>query len=100
MLHTLKNGRVNNYASFPVAAGIFFSLYGCTQTFKPTQLMIENLTSQPDVAKKSGKSRRGFASMDKERHKLVSSKGGKAIRAAYSTRTLAPAPETTSSPVN
>ncbi len=63
--------------------------------------MIENLTnSQPDVAKKSGKSRRGFASMDKERHKLVSSKGGKAIRSNYSSRTLSPTPETSASPVN
>ena len=35
---------------------------------------------------KSGKSRRGFASMDKSRHKLVSSKGGKAERRPLSNR--------------
>lgn len=32
----------------------------------------------------NGKSRRGFASMDKDRHKLVSSKGGKTERTRQS----------------
>jgi hypothetical protein len=31
----------------------------------------------------NGKSRRGFASMDKDRHKLVSSKGGKSERRQF-----------------
>jgi general stress protein YciG len=60
--------------------------------------MMENATNQAGV-KKSGKSRRGFASMDKDRHKSVSSKGGKAIRTNYSSR-LSATPETTTSPVN
>ncbi len=33
----------------------------------------------------NGKSRRGFASMDKDRHKLVSGKGGKAPRRPISS---------------
>jgi general stress protein YciG len=61
--------------------------------------MMENVTTQAGLVKKSGKSRRGFASMDKERHKTVSSKGGKAIRTNYSSR-LSLTPETTTSPVN
>jgi len=36
-------------------------------------------TSQPNFTV-NGKSRRGFASMDKARHKLVSSQGGKSPR--------------------
>lgn len=62
-------------------------------------VMIENLINKPE-AKKSGKSRRGFASMDKDRHKLVSSKGGKAIRANYGSRLSAAPSETNTSPVN
>lgn len=62
--------------------------------------MIENLTNQQDAVKKSGKSRRGFASMDKDRHKLVSSKGGKAVRTNYSSRTLAVPQTASTSPVN
>jgi general stress protein YciG len=63
--------------------------------------MIENFTTnQPEAAKKSGKSRRGFASMDKDRHKLVSSKGGKAVRSTYSDRNLSATPETNASPLN
>ena len=46
-----------------------------------------NITQATNGSQKSGKSRRGFASMDKERHKLVSSKGGKAIRTNYASRT-------------
>ncbi len=42
--------------------------------------MIENLTSQPAAAKKTGKSNRGFASMNPERHKEISSRGGKSSR--------------------
>lgn len=38
--------------------------------------------------------------MDKDRHKLVSSKGGKAVRTTYSSRTLGATPETSASPVN
>ncbi len=37
-------------------------------------------TFQSTIQKQNKKSRRGFASMDKERHKLVSSKGGKTER--------------------
>lgn len=45
-----------------------------------------NMTQPTAGIQKTGKSRRGFASMDKERHKLVSSKGGKAIRATVAGR--------------
>jgi hypothetical protein len=77
-----------------------FFLYQCyTQTLKTTLVMMENLPNQPEAVKKTGKSRRGFASMDKERHKLVSSKGGKAIRTNYSIR-LSATPATSTSPVN
>jgi len=62
--------------------------------------MIENSTTSQQETKKSGKSRRGFASMDRDRHKLVSSKGGKAVRSSYASRTLSATPETTASPVN
>lgn len=64
--------------------------------------MENNIINQPATnVQKSGKSRRGFASMDRERHKLVSSKGGKAIRTNYTSRNLVPAPESTSvSPLN
>ncbi|HEX6914409.1 MAG TPA: hypothetical protein VF145_04170 [Chitinophagaceae bacterium] len=56
-----------------------------------------NQVAQP--VQKSGKSRRGFASMDKERHKLVSSKGGKAIRTHYTPRNTSPAAVSTSTPL-
>lgn len=62
--------------------------------------MIENLPNQPEAVKKTGKSRRGFASMDKERHKLVSSRGGKAIRTNYSNRLSAASNGSSASPVN
>ena len=42
--------------------------------------MQEQTPSALQQVKENRKSRRGFASMDKERHKLVSSKGGKAER--------------------
>jgi general stress protein YciG len=61
--------------------------------------MNENLANQTTTIKKTGKSRRGFASMDKDRHKSVSSKGGKAIRNNYGSR-FSPTPEMSSSPVN
>ena len=51
-------------------------------------------------AQKNGVSRRGFASMNKERHKLVSSKGGKAVRSNYTSRNETPTPAVSSSPVN
>lgn len=41
----------------------------------------KNATEQQNSTHKSaGKSKRGFASMDKDKHKLVSSKGGKSER--------------------
>ena len=40
----------------------------------------ESSGTQALTQKTNGKSRRGFASMDKERHRLVSSKGGKSPR--------------------
>lgn len=42
--------------------------------------MMENMTSQPAATKKSGKSNRGFASMDPQRHKEISSRGGRSSR--------------------
>jgi hypothetical protein len=57
-------------------------------------------TSSTSSLQKSGKSRRGFASMPKERHKLVSSKGGKAIRTTYANQNESPAPALSASPVN
>jgi general stress protein YciG len=43
--------------------------------------MESNLSIRPKTDnQKSGKSRRGFASMDKQRHKEVSSKGGQSPR--------------------
>jgi hypothetical protein len=45
--------------------------------------MENNVSLQPtgiNSNQKTGKSRRGFASMDKEKHKLVSSKGGQSPR--------------------
>jgi hypothetical protein len=66
-------------------------------------LMENNVITQNSAVStsKSGKSRRGFASMDKSRHKLVSSKGGKAIRTNYASRNLGPTAEASSvSPVN
>lgn len=41
---------------------------------------IQSQSTHTFIGKANGKSRRGFASMDKERHKLVSSKGGKSER--------------------
>jgi general stress protein YciG len=79
--------------------GIFFSTYLLYANIKTHLFMNENLTNQPEATKKSGKSRRGFASMDKNRHKLVSSKGGKAIRTNYSS-SLSATPEASTSPVN
>jgi general stress protein YciG len=59
--------------------------------------METNVITQSNTisTKKDGKSRRGFASMDKSRHKLVSSKGGKAVRTNYPGRNLDPAPGST-----
>jgi hypothetical protein len=48
--------------------------------------MENNIIQMTVPVQKSGKSRRGFASMNKERHKLVSSKGGKAIRTTFTNR--------------
>ncbi len=48
----------------------------------------QNITQQQSTIKASGKSRRGFASMDKDRHKLVSSKGGKSERTNQLTKNL------------
>jgi general stress protein YciG len=59
--------------------------------------MENNTTQLTNNAQKTGKSRRGFASMDKERHKLVSSKGGKALRTTYTSRSQGTA---VSSPLN
>jgi len=36
--------------------------------------------NQANIEKANSKSRRGFASMNKDRHKLVSSQGGKSSR--------------------
>lgn len=64
--------------------------------------MENNINTQIAASvQKSGKSRRGFASMDKDRHKLVSSKGGKALRTTYASRNQNPVPSVNSiSPVN
>ena len=40
----------------------------------------QDQTQQPSFQNVNGKSRRGFASMDKEKHKIVSSQGGKSPR--------------------
>ncbi len=63
-------------------------------------VMIETSTTSQQETKKSGKSRRGFASMDKDLHKNVSSKGGKAVRSSYARRTLSVTPQINASPVN
>lgn len=57
--------------------------------------MQEQTPSPLQQVKENRKSRRGFASMDKERHKLVSSKGGKAERISSPA---APTPSTNSLP--
>jgi general stress protein YciG len=80
-------------------AALFFQNSSICKHKNPLNFMIENFTNQPEAAKKSGKSRRGFASMDKDRHKLVSSKGGKSIRTHYTSR-LSATPDTNTPPVN
>ena len=67
--------------------GHFFGNYMPITKLQKLLYMENNAThANMNQPQKNGKSRRGFASMDKERHKLVSSKGGKAIRTGYANK--------------